>query len=99
MLALAASAVGAVIVTVPVALQLLLSRTVNVNVPAERLLILEVVALLDQAYVYGKVPPLGADCALPVFPLLQPSLVETVAFANKAFGCVIVTEAVAEHPL
>ena len=56
---------------------------------------LDVVAALDHEYVYGEVPPLGTDWAAPLLPALQPTLVDTVAFANKAFGCVIVTVPVA----
>ena len=67
--------------------------------PALKPVMLEVVFPFDHAYVYAGVPPLGADCATPVLLPLQSTFVVTVALANKVAFCVIVTEAVAVHPL
>ena len=52
---------GCVIVTLPISLQPLLSSTVIVYVEAVLPEIVEVVSPEDHAYVYGAVPPLGAD--------------------------------------
>ena len=57
---------------------------------------LDVVALLLHAYVYGAEPPVGADCAVPL-PPLQSTLAVTVALDTKAAGAVIVTLPVAEQ--
>jgi hypothetical protein len=93
------TAAGCVIVTLPVAVHPCASVTVKVYVPALKPLMLEVVAPLLHAYVYAGVPPLGADCALPLLLPLQLTLFTTVAFANNtAAGWVIVTLPVAVHP-
>ena len=55
----------------------------------------EVVALLDHAYVYGEVPPLGKDWATPLLPPLQPAFAVMLALATSAVGAVIVTVPVA----
>ena len=79
---------GWVMVTLPVALQPLLSCTVNVYVPAVAVM-LDVVALLLHAYVYGAEPPVGAACAVPV-PPLQSTLAVTVALADTLITLITV---------
>jgi len=54
--------------------------------------------LVDHAYVYGEVPPIGDAKALP--PPFTVTLFNTVALSATAVGAVIVTEPeeVAVHP-
>ena len=66
--------------------------------PELKPLMLDVVAPLLHEYVYAGVPPLGADCALPLLLPLHRLFAVTVALANKVAVCVIVTEPVAVHP-
>ena len=52
---------------------------------------------LDQLNVYGDVPPLPPAVADPFVPPLQLTFVLALIVEVTAVGCVIVTDAVAEH--
>ena len=92
-------AVGSVMVTVSVSSQPLASVTVTVYVPAARLDAVAPVALFDHAYEYGAVPPEPLAVADPSLDPLQLALVGVPVLATTAVGSVIVTLAVAVHPL
>ena len=87
---LADTAVGSVIVTVSVSVQLLSSSTVTVYVPAASPVMVALLEPVLQAYVYGDVPPPPLAVAAPSLAPLQLALVELVMLAVTAVGSVIV---------
>ena len=70
----ATSNAGSVMVILAVSVHPLASVAVTVYVPAVRLVIVLVVAPLDQANVYPVVPPDAEAVASPSFPALQLTL-------------------------
>ena len=95
--ALAVTAFGAVMVTLAVALQLLLSFTVTLYVPADKVAMDDAVLPLLHAYVYGVRPPPPVTLALPVFAHAV-ALPVTDALAVTVAGAVMTALAVAVHP-
>mgnify|MGYP001571923378 CR=1 FL=1 len=93
----AANTAGSVMVTLDVVVQELASDTVTVYVPAATPVILAVVAALDQAKVYGAVPPDPLAVADPLLPPLQLMFVFTTELAVNAEGSVMVTLDVLVH--
>ena len=84
--AFAVTGAGTVMIILAVVEQPLLSETVTVYEPAERLLAVAFEPPLgDHAYVYGEVPPPGVTVALPVLAH-SDVLLFTEAFAVKIFG-------------
>jgi hypothetical protein len=89
------NAVGSVIVTEAVAVQLFASVTVTVYVPAQRFVKSSVVLPFDHIIVlYGGVPPPIVKFAAPVHFPLHNTFVPTI-FAVNTVGSVIVIEAIA----
>ena len=70
--------------------QLFASVTVTVLAPALSPAITEVVAAVDQRYVYGEVPPDAVTVAAPVLPPKQRTLLTVVEVARAPAGCEIV---------
>jgi hypothetical protein len=92
------SAVGWLSVTLAVAVQPFASRISTVYVPAQRLLIFEVVCPPgDQVYEYVGVPPETTAAAVPLQTLLQV-IGEELMVTLSGFGSVIVTCPVAVQP-
>ena len=77
-----------------VAVHPLISLTVTEYVPAPTPLIVDVVAVVLHAYVYGEVPPLAVTVAAPVLPPKHNTLVTAVAVVKAEAGWVILAEAV-----
>jgi hypothetical protein len=97
-LALAIIDAGAVIVTLPIAVHPLLSVTVIVYPPAANPVAVAFVCPPVHEYVYGVLPPLGLDVALPLLEHAV-ALLTTLAFATTAAGAVMEMLPVAVQPL
>lgn len=92
-------AVGSVIATVLMLLQLFASVIVTTYVPAVKPEIAEEVLPLLQLYVYAGAPPLIVELALPLLPPLQVTPVSGNAFAVPPPVFATATEVVAVQPL
>jgi len=55
--------------------------------------------VLENRKEYGVVPPIALTVADPLQAPLQVTFVELIMLDVKVFGCVIVVEADAKHPL